>query len=109
MLLASALFTATVLGACSSESDADIVRITINVGVDSGTDRVEEIPRGATVEVSLTNAEADDKYHVHGYDLGGDVTPKGGTKVFTFNADIAGDFEIESHATEMVLVILRVS
>ena len=87
----------------------ETVRISVSVGIDSGKDRVEEIPLGSQVELSFTNPSAADEFHVHGYDLGGDETPKGETKTFTFTADKAGDFEVESHATEEVLVVLRVS
>lgn len=85
------------------------VRISVTVGVDSGKDRVEEIPLGSQVELSFTNPVVADEYHVHGYDLGGGETAKGETKTFTFTADKAGDFDVESHATEDVLVVLRVS
>ena len=85
------------------------VRISVTVGVDSGKDRVEEIPLGSQVELSFTNPAVADEYHVHGYDLGDGETAKGETKTFTFTADKAGDFDVESHATEDVLVVLRVS
>ena len=86
-------------------------RITVDVivGENSSPDRVEEIPLGSEVTLNFTNPQADDEYHVHGYDLGGEVTKKGDTKTFTFTADKAGDYEVESHISETVLVILRVS
>ncbi len=86
-------------------------RITVDVivGKNSSPDRVEEIPLGSEVTLNFTNPQADDEYHVHGYDLGGGVTKKGETKTFTFTADKAGDYEVESHISETVLVILRVS
>ena len=102
--------TDTVAGNSTSTTSADgTVRISVTVGVDSGENRIEEIPLGSQVELSFTNPSAADDYHVHGYDLGGGETPKGDTKTFTFTADKAGDFEVESHATEEVLVVLRVS
>ena len=86
-------------------------RITVDVivGENSSPDRVEEIPLGSEVTLNFTNPQADDEYHVHGYDLGGGVTKKGDTKTFTFTAEKAGDYEVESHISETVLVILRVS
>ena len=86
-------------------------RITVDVivGENTGEDRVEEIPLGSEVTLNFTNPQADDEYHVHGYDLGGGVTKKGDTKTFTFTAEKAGDYEVESHISETVLVILRVS
>lgn len=85
------------------------IAIDVIVGENSGEDRVEEIPLGSEVTLNFTNSQADDEYHVHGYDLGGGVTKKGETKTFTFTADKAGDYEVESHISETVLVILRVS
>jgi hypothetical protein len=32
----------------------------------------------------------------------------GDTKTFTFTADKAGDYEVESHSSEAVLMVLRV-
>jgi hypothetical protein len=85
------------------------IAIDVIVGENSGEDRVEEIPLGSEVTLNFTNPQADDEYHVHGYDLGGGVTKKGETKTFTWTADKAGVYEVESHISETVLVILRVS
>lgn len=89
--------------------DDGIVKINVTVGVDSGPDRIEEVPPGSQVELTLVNPEDDDEFHVHGYDLGGDETAAGEEKVFAFTATEAGDFEVESHATGEVLVVIRVS
>ena len=119
------------LAACSSDSTSTdtvaAVEITVNtfsdtsttisdgsitievvVGENSGPDRVEEVPLGTEVTLQFTNPDADDEYHVHGYDLGGGVTKKGEMKTFTFTADKAGDYEIESHISEKVLAVIRV-
>ena len=88
-------------------SDGSIT-IEVVVGENSGPDRVEEVPLGAEVTLQFTNPDADDEYHVHGYDLGGEVTKKGEMKTFTFTADKAGDYEIESHISEKVLAVIRV-
>ena len=88
-------------------SDGSII-IEVVVGENSGPDRVEEVPLGAEVTLQFTNPDADDEYHVHGYDLGGEVTKKGEMKTFTFTADKAGDYEIESHISEKVLAVIRV-
>jgi hypothetical protein len=88
-------------------SDGSIT-IEVVVGENSGPDRVEEVPLGAQVTLQFTNPDADDEYHVHGYDLGGGVTKKGEMKTFTFTADKAGDYEIESHISEKVLAVIRV-
>ncbi len=88
-------------------SDGSIT-IEVVVGENSGPDRVEEVPLGTEVTLQFTNPDADDEYHVHGYDLGGGVTKKGEMKTFTFTADKAGDYEIESHISEKVLAVIRV-
>ena len=89
---------------------AETVENSVTVGTDSAPDRVEEIPLGATVKLTVVDPNADQEYHVHGYELGdGAELTKGEPAVFEFVADKAGDFEVESHTTETVLVILRVS
>jgi len=84
------------------------VTIDVVVGENSGPDRVEEVALGSQVTLNFTNPDADDEFHVHGYDLGGGITKKGDTKTFTFTADKAGEYEVESHLTEAVLMVLRV-
>lgn len=87
----------------------DTVRISVTVGVDSGPDRIEEVAVGDSIELTMVNPDEDDEFHVHGFDLGGDETPAGEEKVFVFTATESGDFEVESHATGDVLVVIRVS
>ncbi|MFM8870098.1 MAG: hypothetical protein ACKOFD_00755 [Actinomycetota bacterium] len=123
------------LAACSSSPDADSVdtiaavtsvstadttsdstvtvpenvTISVTVGVDSAADRVEQVALGSQVTLTLTNPNEDDEFHLHGYDLSPGETPKGETATITFTADKAGEFEVESHHTEDVLVVLNVS
>ena len=87
----------------------DTVRISVTVGVDSGPDRIEEVSVGDAIELTMVNPDEDDEFHVHGFDLGGEETPAGEEKVFAFTATEAGEFEVESHATGEVLVVIRVS
>ena len=87
----------------------DTVRISVTVGVDSGPDRIEEVSVGDSIELTMVNPDEDDEFHVHGFDLGGDETPAGEEKVFVFTATESGDFEVESHVTGDVLVVIRVS
>ena len=98
----------TVPAQSSSSKAAAPIEINVTVGVDSSPDRVEEVPLGSEVNVRLLNPDADDNFHLHGYDLSPGDTPKGQTAVITFTADNAGDFEIESHVTEEVLVVVSV-
>lgn len=86
-----------------------VARISVTVGVDSGPDRIEEVAVGDAIELTMVNPDEDDEFHVHGFDLGGEDTPAGEEKVFAFTATEAGDFEVESHATGDVLVVIRVS
>ncbi len=101
--------TESVLAASTTSIDDGIVRIDVTVGVDSGPDRVEEVAVGESVELTIVNPDEDDEFHVHGFDLGGDETPAGEEKVFAFTATEAGVFEVESHVTGEVLVVIRVS
>lgn len=90
-------------------SDAPVV-VSVTVGIDSAEDRVEEVPLGAVITLMVTNPDADDEFHLHGYDLGDGVEmPAGQTETFTFTADQAGDFELESHENDEVLLVLRVA
>ena len=82
--------------------------ISVIVGTDSSPDRIEEVTLGANVQVTLSNPDADDEFHLHGYDLSPGETKMGEVSIISFTADKAGDFEIESHVTEDVLVIIRV-
>lgn len=101
--------TASMSGDPSTTVNEGRVTVDVTVGENSSPDRVEEIPLGSEVTLNFTNPQADDEYHVHGYDLGEGITKKGETKTFSLTADKAGDYEVESHVSEAVLVILRVS
>ena len=95
--------------ASADSSPIGRVEISVTVGVDSSPDRVESIPLGAVVALSITDPNAAQEYHVHGYELGSGVKIAVGVpEVFQFTADKAGEFEVESHTTETVLVTLRV-
>lgn len=106
--VAAAETTVNTLSATSTTISDGRITIEVVVGENSGPDRVEEVPLGAEVTLQFTNPDADDEYHVHGYDLGGGVTKKGEMKTFTFTADKAGDYEVESHISEKVLAVIRV-
>jgi hypothetical protein len=92
-----------------TSSDLPLV-ITVTVGTDSCPDRIEQVALGSTVTISITDPADPQEYHVHGYDLGdGQQFEPGQAASFTFTADRAGDFEIESHDTGQVLIVLRVT
>jgi hypothetical protein len=89
-------------------SDMPVV-ISVTVGVDSGEDRIESVPVGSVVSITITNPDSADEFHLHGYDLGDSQEVAAGESVtFTFTADTAGEFELESHSTEALLLLLRV-
>ena len=92
----------------SNSKMAAPTEISVVVGTDSSPDRIEEVTLGANVQVTLSNPNADDEFHLHGYDLSPGETKMGEVSIISFTADKAGDFEIESHITEDVLVIIRV-
>jgi len=95
----------------STVNPADgLVEITVTVGIDSGADRIVQIPLGASVRVTLINPDAADEYHLHGYNIAsGSEVPAGEMAVIEFEATKSGSFEIESHASQQVLIFLEIS
>jgi hypothetical protein len=98
----------TVVAAEPSAKIAGPIEISVTVGTDSATDRVEEVPLGSQVNITLTNPNADDEFHLHEYDLSTGDTPKGEAAVISFTADKAGLFDLESHVTDEVLVVISI-
>ena len=96
----------TVVAADPSAKVAGRIEISVTVGTDSAADRVEEVPLGSQVNITLTNPNADDEFHLHDYDLTAGETPKGEAAVISFTADKAGLFDLESHITDEVLVVI---
>ena len=92
-----------------SANVANEIAIAVTVGVDSATDRIENIPLGSPVRLTLLDPKAAEEYHVHGYELGSGVEiAKGVPEVFQFVADKPGSFAVDSATTKTVLVTLRV-
>jgi hypothetical protein len=101
--------TAPSVPASTTAAAAGPTVIEVTVGVNSGPDRVETVPAGAEVQLVITNPAADDEFHLHDYDLGdGQEVPAGTPASFSFTADKLGMFELESHATDDVLLTLSV-
>jgi hypothetical protein len=83
--------------------------LNVTVGIDADPARIERVPLGSTLTLTVTNPTADDEFHLHGFDLGDDqVMPAGQSASFTFVANQIGAFELESHTTGDVLMILEV-
>ena len=85
--------------------------ITVAVGTDdfttTGGTRVISVPKGTDVTVELTDPNADQEYHLHGYDVEV-AASKGATGKIQFVADQTGSFDVESHDTEQVLLVIVV-
>ncbi|MDQ1425923.1 MAG: hypothetical protein QOD72_3421 [Acidimicrobiaceae bacterium] len=95
----------------STNADGSVT-VTVNVGTDdfdtTGGKRVVAIKKGTQVTVELTDAAADEQYHLHDYDI--EVSAAKGTAgKISFTADETGQFDLESHVTEKVLLVLFVS
>jgi uncharacterized lipoprotein YajG len=122
ILVAVGLLTA--LTACSSSSEVaptetiaaessvvdavSVSEISVIVGEDSGPDRAETVALGSTVRISLLNSASEDDFHLHGYDIASGEVPAGQEAVIEFVADTAGEFELESHITGEVLLVITV-
>jgi hypothetical protein len=98
----------TVVAAAPSAKVAGPIEISVTVGTDSAVDRVEEIPLGSQVNITLTNPNAEDEFHLHDYDLSTGMTPKGKAAVISLTADKEGLFDLESHVTDEVLVVISI-
>ena len=122
ILVAVGLLTA--LTACSPSSEvaptetiavessvvdaAAVIEISVIVGENSGPDRTETVALGSTVRISLLNSGSEDDFHLHGYDIASGEVPAGEEAVIEFVADAAGEFELESHVTGEVLLVITV-
>lgn len=98
----------TVVATDSTAGKLAAVTIDVTVGTDSGKDRVETVALGSQVTLNITNPATDDEFHLHGYDLEAGKTPKGETATISFTADKAGEFEVESHITEELIMTIVV-
>jgi hypothetical protein len=85
----------------------DAAEIVVKVGKDDSAERIEHVSLGQTVELRLLSDD-DEEYHVHGYDLVGKAAA-GVEYDFKFTADKAGRFEVESHTSNKVLLVIDVS
>jgi hypothetical protein len=98
----------TVVASDPSTKVAGLIDISVTVGTNTAADRVVDVPLGSQVNIILTNPNADDEFHLHEYDLSTGETPKGEAAVISFTADKAGLFDLESHVTDEVLVIISI-
>jgi FtsP/CotA-like multicopper oxidase with cupredoxin domain len=89
-------------------SDTAIVEISLTIGENSGPNEQQQVALGSTVRLSVVNPNASDEIHVHGYDISTGDMAAGETSVIEFIADEAGTFDIESHISEEVVLLLIV-
>ncbi len=95
--------------ATNSSDETNTESFTLTVGENSGVKNIISFTKGSNVELTIVNPNSDDEVHLHGYDLTTGNLPRGEKGVISFIADEAGDFEVESHISEEVLSIVRIS
>ncbi len=95
--------------ATSDETSAtdEVVEISVIIGQTSGSAVAYQATLGSTVRLKILNPDADDEFHLHGYDLESGVTPAGQEAIVEFTADKLGTFDLESHVTgEWILTLV---
>jgi hypothetical protein len=70
---------------------------------------VIDVLQGQEVTLNVVNPSSHDEVHLHGYDLTTGAIEKDEIAIMTFIATKTGDFEIESHETEELISVLRVT
>jgi hypothetical protein len=89
----------------SDESGVDgVTEFAVTVGENSGADTLLTVAAGTEVRLVFVNPNEDDEFHLHG----GAMTPAGEAAIMQFVASDAGEFEVESHMTGDVLMVLVV-
>lgn len=82
------------------------VQIDVVVGLDSGPDRIVPVKAGSDVTLNITNPDAADEFHVHGIDL--EQSAAAGVMItMNFTIDAPGRYEVESHVTDGILVVIE--
>lgn len=105
----SASTTTTIASTSSVTERPTTFEYTMTIGKNTGPDVEIEVIEGQTVELTIVNPDSHDDVHLHGYDLSTGVIDKGQAGVITFTATKTGEFDIESHETEEVVSILKVT
>ena len=82
------------------------VQIDVVVGLDSGPARIVPVKVGSDVTLNITNPDAADEFHVHGIDLE-QAADAGVMITMNFTIDAAGTYEVESHVTHGILVVIE--
>ena len=116
--------TIALLAGCSSSSSTDttvalettdtaaittaVVEINLIVGENTGADMMQTVPLGSSVRITVVNPNGADEIHVHGYDISTGELAQGQEAVIEFVASNAGTFDIESHVSEEVVLVLTI-
>ncbi|MEY4129501.1 MAG: hypothetical protein RIS81_1250 [Actinomycetota bacterium] len=74
------------------------VEISVIIGQTSGSAVAYQATLGSKVQIKLLNPDADDEFHLHGYDLTATAVA-GQETMIEFTADQLGSFDLESHKT----------
>ena len=91
----------------SATATDEVVEISVIIGQTSGSAVAYQATLGSTVRLKILNPDADDEFHLHGYDLESGVTPAGQEAIVEFTADKLGTFDLESHVTgEWILTLV---
>ena len=91
----------------TATATAEVVEISVIIGQTSGSAVAYQATLGSTVQIKILNPDADDEFHLHGYDLESGVTPAGQEAIVEFTADKLGIFDLESHVTgEWILTLV---
>ena len=91
----------------TATATAEVVEISVIIGQTSGSAVAYQATLGSTVQIKILNPDADDEFHLHGYDLESGVTPAGQEAIVEFTADKLGTFDLESHVTgEWILTLV---
>ncbi len=87
------------------------ISINVIVGTDDydtlAGERVVNVALGSAVTITLTDPNEDQDYHLHVYDVGAEAK-KGEPGVISLVVDQAGQFDVESHTTGQLLLVLVV-
>jgi plastocyanin len=79
-------------------AEPSVTRIAIRGGEVVGGPKTITVTKGDPVRIVVT-ADAHDDMHLHGYDIEKEVEP-GAPARFSFEANLEGQFEMESHVAE---------
>jgi hypothetical protein len=72
--------------------------ISVIIGQTSGSAVAYQATLGSKVQIKILNPDADDEFHLHGYELSA-IATAGQETMIEFTADQLGSFDLESHKT----------